>query len=136
MTIFNTVPDKLPPQILSCLKEKKYDEVILFALAVFGSHNLKELINDASKSITNRMEEKHFHKWAEELIKNHYIEKITKYNEIYYKILPNGEDMVMKLKDKLQIKGIIKTFNKILGIPRNYQEIQQKQNLSVIMKII
>ena len=62
MTIFNTVPDKLPQQVLDNLKEERYDDVILFILAIFGPHRLEELVNDPSKSIDNRMDEKLFHK--------------------------------------------------------------------------
>jgi len=126
MTLFNTIPDKLPPQVLTYLKKEKYDEVILFALAVFGPHSLKELVNDPSKSINNRMEEKLFHKWAGELINNNHIEKYTKYNEVYYKTTPKGNDAVMKLADNPLVKEVIKGFNETIGISEIRPETQSK----------
>ncbi len=126
MTIFNTIPDKLPAWYLNDLKKEKYDDVILFALAVFGSHSLEELVNDPSKSINNRMEEKLFHKWAEKLIDDNYIEKYEKFEKTYYKIRSKGKDRVMKLTNNPIVKQVIKGFNELIGISPVNQEIQSK----------
>ncbi len=119
MTIFNTVPDKLPQQVLDNLKEERYDDVILFILAIFGPHRLEELVNDPSKSIDNRMDEKLFHKWEDQLLKDNYIEKYIRDNEPHYKITSKGEDVVMKnFANNPSVKELVRTFNGILGIQK------------------
>ena len=57
MAKFNTIPDRLSEQVLNDLNEGKYDDVILFALAVFGPHAHDEFVNNPSHSIENRLEE-------------------------------------------------------------------------------
>ena len=96
MAKFNTIPDRLPEQILNNLKEGEYDDVILFTLAVFGPHRFDEFVNSPNNSIENRMDENLFHKSAEQLINDNYIEKYTKFGEIYYKITSKGEDLELK----------------------------------------
>ena len=39
--MINTIPDKIPEPILKNISIGEYDKVILFALGVFGYHNLK-----------------------------------------------------------------------------------------------
>jgi len=125
MTIFQTVPDKLPQQVLDNLKEKRYDEVILFTLAIFGPHRLEELVNNPSKSIVNKMDEKLFHKWADQLLKDNYIEKYIRDNEPHFKITSKGEDRVMKsLKNNKSVKELVRTFNRMLGIKKKGPEIR------------
>jgi hypothetical protein len=43
MAKFTTIPYMLPELGINDFKEGKFDEVILFVLAVFGSHKLEEL---------------------------------------------------------------------------------------------
>ena len=71
----NTIPDKLPKKFVIRLKRGKYDDALLFALAVFGPHKLKELVNDVSNSITNRMDETLFREWADKLKTYGFIEE-------------------------------------------------------------
>ncbi|GAH14915.1 unnamed protein product, partial [marine sediment metagenome] len=39
-------------------------------LAVFGPHKLKELVNDTSNSIADRMDETLFREWVNKLLSN------------------------------------------------------------------
>ncbi|MFX0134710.1 MAG: long-chain-acyl-CoA synthetase [Candidatus Hodarchaeota archaeon] len=123
MTIFQTIPDKLPQQVLDDLKEKRYDEVILFTLAIFGPHRLEELVNNPSKSIANKMDEKLFHKWADHLSKDNYIEEYIRDNEPHYKITSKGEDRVIKsFENNKSVKKLVRTFNRALGIKKKGPE--------------
>jgi len=120
MPIANTIPDKIPKPLLRELVKKKYDNIILFALAVFGPHKMKELVNGPTIPIENRMDEKIFHKWASELKNSHLIEEYNLDNEIYYKITAEGEDELMKrIENKSLLRhlrdSLISTFDEILG---------------------
>ena len=57
MTQILTIPNKIPKKLLRDLRNEKYNDLILFTLAVFGSHKLTELINNQKESIDNRMDE-------------------------------------------------------------------------------
>ena len=125
MAATSTIPDKLPEETLNNLKEGKYDDVILFTLAVFGPHRLDEFVNNPSNSIENRMDEKLFHKFAEQLIIDNSIIKYTKFGEIYYQITSKGEDFVLKnVEDNPDVKSHINTFNDVLGISKKNEEVE------------
>ena len=127
MAKFNTIPDRLPEQVLNNLKEGEYDEVILFALAVFGSHSFDELVNNPSNSIENRIDEKFFQKHSEQLIMDNCIEKYTRFGEIYYKITSKGEDLVLKnFESNPSVQELINGFNNSLGISKKSMEIKPK----------
>jgi len=81
----DTIPNKIPKIILKDLKKEKYDNIILFALAVYGPHSGGELIKD-------KMDEKIFQKWVEELKKENLIEEYTRDNDTFYKITEIGKD--------------------------------------------
>ena len=87
----NTIPTKIPKRILRELKKEKYDNVILFTLAIYGPHSVKELINDESM-----MDEKIFQKWIEELKRESLIEEYTRDNDSMYRITENGKDELFK----------------------------------------
>ena len=80
-----TIPDKIPRQILRNIKKEQYDKVILFTLAVFGSHKLSEFVNDPKNFIKNRMDKIKFLEWTEKLKKKRYIEEYELDDEIYYR---------------------------------------------------
>jgi len=127
MAKFNTIPDRLPEQVLNNLKEGEYEDVILFALAIFGPHKFDEFINNPSNSIENRMDESLFHKSAEQLINDYYIEKYTKFGEIYYKITSKGEDFVLKnFENDPVVQGLITNFSNLLGISNKSREVEPK----------
>ncbi|MHA1885409.1 MAG: AMP-binding protein, partial [Promethearchaeota archaeon] len=94
--MINTIPDKIPEPIRVNLQNKNYDKIILFTLAVFGHHKLRELINDPSESLQNRMEKEVFLQWKDKLIDNHLIEEYELDDELNYRITSKGEEEFMK----------------------------------------
>ena len=44
--MIDTIPDKIPKEILKNIKKEHCDKVILFTLAIFGTHKIKEFVND------------------------------------------------------------------------------------------
>ena len=95
MPIASTIPDKIPSRLLRDLKKGKYDNTILFALAVYGPHKLKELVNDPNVPVDNRMEKEIFLKWADELKANRLIQEYKLDNDVYYRITAEGEDELL-----------------------------------------
>ncbi len=87
----NTIPTKIPKRMLRELKKEKYDTVILFTLAIYGPHSVKELINDETM-----MDEKVFQKWVEELKGESFIEEYTRDNDSMYRITENGKDELFR----------------------------------------
>ena len=87
----NTIPTKIPKRLLRELKKEKYDNVILFTLAIYGPHSVNELINDETM-----MDEKVFQKWVEELKRESLIEEYTRDNDSMYRITENGKDELFK----------------------------------------
>jgi len=121
--MIDTIPDKIPKQILKNLKKGFYDKIILFSLAVFGSHKLKEFVNDPNKSIKNRMDKALFLKWVDQLKEKQFIEEFMLDDEIYYKITSEGEDEIMKYLISLKI------FKKIENILIDYIDPTEKDKV-------
>ena len=109
--MINTIPDKIPKQILKNLKKGIYDKIILFALGVFGSHKLREFVNDPNNSIKKRMDKALFLDWVDQLKEKEFIEEFEIDNEINYIITPKGEDEILKYLISLKI---FKSLEKIL----------------------
>ncbi|GAG44080.1 unnamed protein product, partial [marine sediment metagenome] len=109
--MINTIPDKIPKQILKNLKKGIYDKIILFALGVFGSHKLREFVNDPNNSIKKRMDKALFLDWVDQLKEKEFIEEFELDNEINYIITPKGEDEILKYLISLKI---LKRLEKIL----------------------
>ncbi|GAG97973.1 unnamed protein product, partial [marine sediment metagenome] len=86
----NTIPNKIPKKFLMRLKRGKYDDALLFTLAVFGPHKLKELVNDISNSITNRMDETLFREWVDKLKIEGFLEEYTKDDELCFTATEKG----------------------------------------------
>ena len=124
MPDISTIPEKLPKPILRDLKKEIYDNIILFTLAVFGPHELKELVN-------NRMDEKIFHKWADDLKNKKFIEEYKRDNGMYYKITNEGEDELMtRIENDSALNRLlhrlIVTFDGLLGGSVINEKIQSK----------
>jgi len=83
MTIASTIPDKIPKRLIREIKKEKYDSAILFALAVYGSHKMKELVNDPKNLIENRMDKEIFQRWADKLTESNLIKEYNLDNEVY-----------------------------------------------------
>ncbi len=129
MPLINSIPTKIPKQLRRGLKNNKYDDIILFTLSVFGYHKLKELINDPSKSIENRMDKTIFLKWADELKQQEFIEEYEKNNEIYYKITDKGtEEFFNRIKDLPFVKRLKFKFSVITGPIQKSNESQSISN--------
>jgi len=112
----NTIPDKLPKKFLIRLKRGKYDDALLFALAVFGPHNLKELVNDISNSITNRMDEKLFHEWANELKTYGIIEEYKKNDELFFRATEKGKDeLLSRVENTFMVRYLKRFFSQWIG---------------------
>ncbi len=106
----NTIPDKIPKKFLMRLKRGKYDDTILFALAVFGPHKIKELVNDVSDSISDRMDMELFYEWADKLKTNGFIEDYKKDDDIYFKATEKGKDELLSRVENTFMIRYLKTF--------------------------
>ena len=120
MTLASTIPDKIPKRLLREMRKEKYDNVILFALAVYGSHKMEELVNDLTIPIENRMDRDVFQKWTVKLIDSNLIKEYYLNNEVYYKITSEGEDELMMRIEKInplrQMRDrLISTFDEFFG---------------------
>ncbi len=120
MALVSTIPNKIPKRLLRQLKKEKYDNIILFTLAVYGPHKTKEFVNDPSIPIENRLDEELFQKWAAKLNDGNLIKEYNLDNEIYYRITIKGEEEFMKrIEDTSYLKrlknNLIDTFDELLG---------------------
>jgi len=112
----NTIPDKLPKKFVIRLKRGKYDDALLFTLAVFGPHKLKELVNDASNSIIDRMDEKLYHEWANKLKTYGFIEEYKENNELYFKATEKGKDeLLSRVENTFMVRYLKRFFSEWLG---------------------
>jgi citronellyl-CoA synthetase len=112
----NTIPDKIPKKFLIRLKRGKYDDTILFALAVFGPHKLKELVNDVNNSISDRMDKELFHEWVEKLKAYRFIEEYDKDDEPNFKATEKGKDeLLVRVENTFMIRYLKKIFSSRLG---------------------
>ncbi|KKN60638.1 hypothetical protein LCGC14_0529880 [marine sediment metagenome] len=112
----NTIPDKLPKKFLIRLKRGKYDDALLFTLAVFGPHKLNELVNDLSKSIIHRMDEELFRDWVSKLKNYGFIEEYKKNNDHYFKATEKGKDeLLSRVENTFMIRYLKKFFSQWLG---------------------
>lgn len=95
----NIIPDEVPKEIW---KERKFDDIILYALGVFGPLEREVFINISgdTKKINNRMNKNTFHKWAKELKGSNYI-KVNKDNRTsIYRITQKGlDELLRRLED-------------------------------------
>jgi len=120
MTIASTIPDKIPKRLIREIKKEKYDSAILFSLAVYGSHKMKELVNDPKNLIENRMDKEIFQRWAVKLTESNFIKEYNLDNEVYFKITSEGEDELMNVIDNNSALRVIKnrlisTFDEFFG---------------------
>jgi citronellyl-CoA synthetase len=115
--MINTIPYKIPESLLENLEKGNYDKIILFVLAVFGPHKLKELVNDPSESFENRMDKELFSQWAEKLKREQFIEEFELDNETNFRITSKGKDEILKYIENLKILKILE--EKIGPIEKN-----------------
>jgi citronellyl-CoA synthetase len=112
----NTIPNKLPKKFVMRLKRGKYDDALLFTLAVFGPHKLEELVNDVSNSITDRMDKKLFHEWANKLKNYRFIDECKKDDELYFKATEKGKDeLLSRVENTFMVRYLKRYFLQWLG---------------------
>lgn len=129
MPFASTIPDKIPPRLIRELKKEKYDNTILFALAVYGPHKMKELVNDPNTAIENRMETEIFQKWAAELKENNFINEYHLDNEVYYRITDEGEDELMnRIENKYVLRQLRDSLITGFDDPLGGSEVESKGN--------
>ncbi len=138
MSRISTIPNRVPKPLLRDLKNEKYDNIILFALAAYGPHKLKEFINDPKKSIENRMDETIFHKWVEDLKNATFIEEYQRDGETMYKITPQGEDEFMNRLESITslnrlVNRLFKTFEGFFGPLPPKKEVKSKPTSGNVM---
>ena len=125
----NTIPNKLPKKFLIRLKRGKYDDALLFTLAVFGPHKLNELVNDVSKSITHRMDEELLHEWASKLKTYGFIEEYKRDNELYFTATEKGKDeLLSRAENSFMIRFLKKFFSQWLGPIKPEKENKSKSS--------
>ena len=129
--MINTIPAKIPKRIMKDKKEEKYDNIILFALAVYGPHKLQEIVNDPKNSIEDRLDKKGFDKWIETLKTNDFVNEYKIDGEMWYKITPKGGDELLYRLENLPslsryLRRLIITFEGFLGPISRDLEIQSK----------
>ncbi|MFX0074096.1 MAG: long-chain-acyl-CoA synthetase [Candidatus Hermodarchaeota archaeon] len=106
MTIINAIPDKLPRRLIRDIKKEKYDTVLLFTLAAYGAHEKKELINDSSTQIKNRLDENIFQKWVSELKKSNFVQEVARNDKVYYQITEKGkEELMVRVENTLTLQN-------------------------------
>ncbi len=123
----NTIPNKIPKKFLMRLKRGKYDDALLFTLAVFGPHKLKELVNDVSNSITNRMDETLFREWAGKLKTYGFIEDYRMDDEFYYKATEKGKDeLLSRVENTFMVRYLKTYFSQWIGLIEPDKESKPK----------
>ena len=123
----NTIPDKLPKKFVIRLKRGKYDDGLLFALAVFGPHQLKELVNDINNSIADRMDEELFHEWANKLKSYEFIEEYRKNDVLYFKATEKGKDeLLSRIENTFMVRYLKTYFSQWIGLIEPDKESKPK----------
>jgi len=87
----NIIPNNIPLQIW---EEKRYTDIILYALGAFGPLEREEFINKPEKS--NRMNKNTFHKWVRELKKEGRVDVIKSGKKSVYTITSLGQDELLR----------------------------------------
>ncbi|GAH11668.1 unnamed protein product, partial [marine sediment metagenome] len=123
----NTIPDKLPKKFLIRLKRGNYDDALLFTLAVFGPHKLKELVNDTSNSIADRMDETLFREWVDKLKIDGFLEEYKKDDDLYYKATEKGKDeLLSRVENTFMVRYLKTYFSQWVGLIEPDKESKPK----------
>ncbi len=125
MAEMNIIPNKIPIQIWEI---KQYEDIILYALSVYGPMRREEFINSSEKGITNRMNKNTFHKWAKKLKNKNCINVSRDQKNSIYSISSLGvKELLKRLKSyRLGIKTILDLEQKAFS--KNFNQISHLFN--------
>ncbi|KKN31367.1 hypothetical protein LCGC14_0824680 [marine sediment metagenome] len=114
MTKIYIIPEKIPNHFW---ERDQYEDIILYALGVYGPLKREEFINNNDKGIKNRMNKNTFHKWAKKLKNNNYIIVSRKQKYSIYTITNLGINKLLKrLKAyNLDVKTILELEQKAVS---------------------
>ncbi len=102
----NIIPKEIPLQIW---EEKRFEDIILYALGTFGPLEREEFINEPENS--NRMNKNTFHKWVKELKKEGWVDVNKSGKKSVYILTSLGQDELLR---RLKIYNLdFETVNKI-----------------------
>ncbi|MFX1569012.1 MAG: tetratricopeptide repeat protein [Promethearchaeota archaeon] len=141
MAKINIIPQKIPKQFW---EKDQYEDVILYALTVFGPLKREEFLNNKDKGINNRMNKNTFHKWAKKLKIKNYIQVSREGKYSLYKITNSGtKELLKRLKScnldmktilNLERKSMSKFFNLDIQFLKNY-EIENEDIIIDFLKL-
>ncbi|KKN07300.1 hypothetical protein LCGC14_1068550 [marine sediment metagenome] len=102
----NIIPNEIPPQIWG---ERRYEDIILYALGNFGALEREEFINGPENP--NRMNKNTFHKWVKVLKQEGWVEVNKSGKKSVYILTSLGQDELLR---RLKIYKLdFETVNKI-----------------------
>ncbi len=102
----NIIPNDIPPQIW---EEKRFENIILYALGTFGPLEREEFINEPENS--NRMNKNTFHKWVRVLKKEGWVDVNKSGKKSVYLITSLGQDELLRRLKSYKLD--FETVNKI-----------------------
>jgi len=102
------IPNQIPAELMI---EKRYNDIILYALSVFGPLERSEFINSPDNNINKRMNKNTFYKWIKELKSSNYIKVEKDERKSVYSITELGLDELLRRLKRYQLD--FDTINKI-----------------------
>ena len=102
------IPNQIPAELMI---EKRYNDIILYALSAFGPLERSEFINSPDNNINKRMNKNTFYKWIKELKSSNYIEVEKDERKSVYSITELGLDELLRRLKRYQLD--FDTINKI-----------------------
>jgi len=139
MTKINFFPQKIPNLLW---ERDQYEDIILYALGVFGPMKREEFINNKDKGIKNRMNKNTFHKWAKKLKSNTYISVSREKKHSVYTITNLGvKELVKRLKsNNLDVKTILnlerKTTSKTFALDTRFLKYYEIENKDITIEFL
>lgn len=139
MAKINIIPEKIPNQFL---ERNQYEDIILYALGVYGPLKREEFINNKDKGINNRMNKNTFHKWAKKLKNKNYINVSREGKYSIYIITNLGvKELVKRLKSyNLDIKTILnlerKSISKIVNLNIHFLRNYEIENEDIMIEFL
>ncbi len=139
MAKINIIPEKIPNQFI---ERNQYEDIILYALSLYGPLKREEFINNKDKGIINRMNKNTFHKWAKKLKNKNYINVSREGKYSIYIITNLGvKELVKRLKSyNLDIKTILnlerKSISKIVNLNIQFFRNFEIENEDIMIEFL